>query len=139
MFSSYFAAKRFLALGLGAIILLGIGQVELGWATSYVETKATIAHIEQTCAGGRLARGYINCLRALPTADRRTVLELSYISPADGQRHRAAVRCDTSADDTPRYRIGEELDVLAHESEPERLDRRRCTSVPVPARKNRQA
>ena len=130
MIDAYYSAKHFIVFTLAAIILLLIAQKELDWATQYVETTARIARIDQTCADGRGGRvRYVECDKALPGASRRTVLELRYISPADGREHRATVRCDTSAEETPRLLIGEGLAVLAHESEPERMDRRRCTSI----------
>ena len=130
MFRTYERIKHIIVFTIAGIILLQIAQKELDWATDYVETTATIERLDQTCAGGRLRPGrYIDCGKALPHASRRTFIELSYVSPADGRRHRATVRCDTSGDDTPRLNVGDELDVLAHESEPERLGRRRCTPV----------
>gem|GEM_PF-4446855 len=117
-------------MALAGIIVLLIANTELVWATSYVETLATIDSIERTCAEGRSGRiRYVACGEALPGADRRTLLELSYISPADGRRHQATIRCDTSAEQTPLFRAGEQLPVLAHKSEGERVDRRRCTTL----------
>ena len=130
MFAAYERAKGVVACSIMGVIVLLIAQKELDWATGYVETNATIVDIEQSCAGGSRAPGrWIECDKAFPGATRRTILELSYVSPADGQMHRARVRCDTSGDETPRLAVGDELDVYAHESEPERLDRRRCTSI----------
>ena len=130
MFRAYERAKHIVVFTIAAIVLLLIAQKELDWATGYVETTAVIERIEQTCAGGSRSPGrWIQCGRAFPGATRRTLLELSYVSPADGREHRARVRCDTSGDDTPRLLVGDELEVYAHQSEPERMDRRRCTAI----------
>jgi hypothetical protein len=130
MFRAYERFKRIVVFTIAAIFLLLIAQKELDWAADYVATTATIESIDQTCAGGSRSPGrWIECSKAFPQATRRTVLELSYVSPADGREHRARVRCDTSGDDTPRLLVGDELEVYAHESEPERMDRRRCTAI----------
>jgi hypothetical protein len=131
MFRTYFRVKRMVVLGIGAIILFQIGVKELAWGTSYVETLATIGSMDRTCADGRGGRlRYVECGEALPGADRRTVMELSYVSPADGRRHVATIRCDTRAEETPGWLVGQQMEVLAHKSEPERMDRRKCKTVP---------
>ena len=128
MFRSYFHAKRILAFSLAAFFLAMIAKTELVWASSYVDTKATILGVDQTCAqGGRGPTRWGDCAEAPPGATRRTVIRFSYVSPADGQQHESAVRCDTSGADTPSWFIGEQIDVLAHKSEAENTDRRRCT------------
>lgn len=126
---SYFRIKRFVVLSLGAIILIGIAAKELAWASGYVETPATIVRFEQSCAGGSRGRGYIDCEDAFAGADRRTTLTVRYASPADRQMHEALIRCDTSAEDTPSYWGGQEIVLLAHQSEPERVDRRKCVTL----------
>ena len=134
MFAAYERWKRIVVFSIAGMILLAIAQKELDWATDFVETTATIESLEQTCNGGRAHHGrWVDCRLAHPQATRRTVMELSYVSPADGREHRATIRCDTSGDDTPLYEVGEELDVYAHEGEPERMDRRRCTTRPAGA------
>jgi len=56
MISTYFRIKRAVAFALAGIIVLLIANTELVWATSYVETLATIDSIERTCAEGRSGR-----------------------------------------------------------------------------------
>ena len=130
MFSIYYRAKRWVAFALGAFFLGAFATTELGWATSYVETRGTVAAVSQKCAEGRSGPiRYVDCSEALPSADRRTVLTIDYLSPADRQEHKAAVRCDTSASQTPGWSIGDPIDLLAHKKEPETIDRRRCVPV----------
>ena len=131
--SSYFRAKRMLAFGIMAFVLVGIAGIELGWATNYVKTQGTIVGLDQTCAqGGRGPMRWGDCSEAPPQANRRTVIALTYISPADKQQHQASVRCDTAVDNTPIWVIGQNIDLLAHKKEPGTIDRRRCTPVETP-------
>ena len=130
MVSSYFHAKRIIAFSIAAFFLALIATTELVWASSYAETKGTIVGLEQSCAlGGSGRTRWGDCAEAQPGATRRTAIRFNYVSPADRQPHEAAVRCDTSGPETPVLLIGSEIDILAHTSEPDTIDRRRCTPI----------
>ena len=130
MFGQYYRAKRLFAFGLAAFVAIGVGTIELTRNTKYVETTGTIVSLDQTCAqGGSGPMHYGDCSDAPTQADRRTVILLRYVSPADKQEHQASVRCDTSVEQTPGWLIGQQLDILAHRKVPGTIDRRRCTPV----------
>lgn len=122
-----------LVFGICGFFLILIAQKELEWRFRFVELPATIAGIEQQCAdggGGRVR--YVDCGEALPGADRRTTLELRYISPADHQEHEGRIRCDTEAEKTPELGVGQQVTILAHKSDAGRIDMRRCTAIAGP-------
>jgi hypothetical protein len=129
MFRTYYRARMYIALAVAAVVLTAIAGKEWAWASSYVEVPANVVAFEQSCAGGSRGPGFIDCSEAFSGADRRTLLTLRYTSPADGQSHDALIRCDTAATETPSYATGQQLLVLAHRTEPERVDRRKCTTV----------
>ena len=104
MMDGYFRAKRMVAFAILVFVAAGIGTIELNWASNYVETKGTIVSLAQTCAqGGRGPMRWGDCSEAPPQADRRTVIDLSYVSPADKQQHQASVRCDTAFEASPTW------------------------------------
>ena len=130
MLSAYYRARLVVACGLAAVVAIGIGGIELKRNLRYVETTGTIVDLNQSCAqGGQGPMRYGDCSEAPEQADRRTLIRLSYRSPADGQQHEAAVRCDTSIDQTPGWSIGDQVDILAHKADPGTIDRRRCTPI----------
>ena len=130
MLESYIQIKSMAVLAIAGFFLLAIAGKEFGWAFRYVETPGVIASLERTCAEARKGPlRWVPCEESLPRATRRTAIEVSYVSPADGRTHQARVRCDTDVDKTPDLRVGQPFSVLAHRSEPERIDLRKCTFI----------
>ena len=128
MFLTYYKAKCAVIFAICGFFLLLIAQKELSWGFDYIETPGAITDLKQTCVGGRGTR-YVKCSETTPGADRRTVIALDYVSPADHQQHQARVRCDTAAEMTPKLFFGGQLSVLAHKREPDRMDMRKCKSL----------
>lgn len=137
MFGSYYRIKGMIACGIAGVVLMMVGEHELDLSTHYAATQARIDSVTRTCGEGRDGPfHYVDCSEALPGANRRTVIALRYISPADQREHEATVRCDTSVEETPDLAAGQVFELLAHRSDPGLVKRRKCLTLD-PAKKNR--
>ena len=127
--TGYFRTKRALALGLGLFAAVSIGRIEFDRWRHYQPVLATVDRAEVQCWGGGRSDHYVECSRARPQATRRTVLTLSYRSPADAALHQRAIRCDTGIEQTVTYVPGQQVEILAHRDEPLTIAKPRCSPV----------
>ena len=127
--TGYYRTKLILASGVGLFIAISIGKIEFDRWRHYQPVLAKVDRAEVRCWGGDRSDNYIDCRAAKPKATRRTILALTYRSPADDAPHRGTVRCDTSVDETPTYVPGQQVEILAHRDEPLTIAKKRCSLV----------